>query len=95
MFEDSAESRRQAAVAYNECVAIPQMLDKMEWNRKREVALTRIKHGHDFGRDYKCSCGLTDLDYHIARNQHNFRPACPDWDGKVAEQITWQEWGKL
>ena len=38
-------------------------------------ALRRIKHGHKFGRSYRCPCGMWDVEYDI--NHYMDLKACP------------------
>ncbi len=81
-YENSPESRRQAAVAYNECVAIPQMIDQMNQNRKRQEFLIKIRHGHYFGYNRQCDCGLREKDYYLFQRDPR-HSICPNF--KVEE----------
>ena len=77
-YENSSESRRQAAVAYNECVAIPQMLDSLTINMKRQELRRKLKHGHCFGYDRQCVCGLSEKDYYLLQRDTDKR-MCPNF----------------
>ncbi len=47
-----------------EGIAINKELSRLDREIEREEALRKIKHGHDFGRDQKCNCGLVLRDYY-------------------------------
>ena len=43
--------------------AIISELERLDMKQNRRRLLRRIKHGHDFGYNRTCKCGLTDKNY--------------------------------
>ena len=62
-----------------EGIAINKELNRIDRKKEREEDLRKIKHGHDFGYDQKCDCGLILRDYYIYQ-QENPLTLCPKYN---------------
>lgn len=47
-----------------ECITIPSYTAKMERERRQRAAMRAIGHGHDWGRERQCACGMRQIEYH-------------------------------
>ena len=60
-------------------IAIQKEISRLDRQQEREEALRKIKHGHDFGYDQKCDCGLLVRDYY--EHKHDFPlMLCPNYE---------------
>lgn len=50
---------------------------KYQQRQAAEQALAARKHGHEFGRERQCRCGLFQIDYWGARAGGRSQPPCP------------------
>lgn len=47
----------------------------LQFARERRKRLLAVKHGHDFGYDRRCKCGVTEIEYHMIRPDED-QPIC-------------------
>ena len=62
-----------------EGMAINKELNRLDRRKEREQALRKIRHGHDFGYNRKCDCGLIERDYYEDQLK-NPLTLCPNHD---------------
>ena len=53
-----------AAIAETECIHVPQHVAWLDARMDRLRQLRAINHGHCFGDNTRCRCGMSDVDYH-------------------------------
>ena len=58
-YQVRAESCEEAFAVFNE-------LARLDRKESREAMLRGMNHGHEFGRDQRCSCGQTLKDYRMS-----------------------------
>lgn len=52
-----------SASSAEEGLAIVRELDRLDWRRNRIKMLQSVNHGHDFGHNWFCPCGMPEKDY--------------------------------
>ena len=62
-----------------EGIAIDKELFRLDRKKELENFLRNIKHGHDFGYNRKCDCGMIERDYY-ADQLENPLILCPNHD---------------